>query len=147
MLVILGELNAMRSSPVIFARAKHMRREPTKAEAKLWGALRNRRLGGLKFYRQVPIGPYVVDFVNKELGFVVEVDGATHGDELAVRHDQKRKVFLATKGLFIHRVDNAQIFSNIGSVLDGIHAVLHECAAKGPHPALRATFSRGEGTV
>ena len=64
----------MNPTPLTYARAKRMRREPTAAEAKLWGALRNRSLGGFKFYRQVPIGPYIVDFINYEWGVVVEVN-------------------------------------------------------------------------
>lgn len=43
--------------------AKRLRRDATQAEQKMWQQLRNRRLAGLKFRRQMPIGPYVVDFI------------------------------------------------------------------------------------
>ncbi len=50
----------------ILRRAKSLRRKETEAEKRLWGYLRDRRLNGNKFVRQVPIGPYVVDFLNRE---------------------------------------------------------------------------------
>ena len=103
-----------------------MRRAPTGAERKLWGALRNRSLGGLKFYRQVPVGPYIVDFINHEFGVVIEVDGATHGDTAEIEHDQKRTAFLLAQGLCVHRIDNIEIFNNVGVVLDGILAVISQ---------------------
>jgi very-short-patch-repair endonuclease len=123
------------SSPLTYVRAKRMRREPTKAESKLWGALRGKRLGGLKFYRQMPIGPYIVDFINQEFGVVIEVDGATHSDCQEVKHDQRRTAYLRRHGLLVHRVDNLEVYHALGDVLDGIYAVVMEKAAKGPLPS------------
>ena len=123
------------SSPLTFARAKHMRCEPTEAERRLWGALRGKRLGGLKFYRQVPIGPYIVDFLNQEHGVVIEVDGVTHGDAHEVVHDQCRTAFLEARGLKVHRVYNSEVYCHLSNVLDGIYAVVTERATKGPHPS------------
>jgi very-short-patch-repair endonuclease len=120
----------MEPTPLTYARAKRMRREPTAAEAKLWGALRNRSLGGFKFYRQVPVGPYIVDFINHEWGVVVEVDGATHGDVDEVARDEKRTAFLRSKGLYVHRVGNADVYQNIVGVCDGILIVLQERVAR-----------------
>ena len=120
----------MTPTPLTYARAKRMRREPTAAERKLWGALRNRSLGGFKFYRQVPIGPYIVDFINHELGVVVEVDGATHGDADEVEHDEKRKAFLESKGLHVLRVWNADVFENMVGVCDSILIALEERGAR-----------------
>jgi very-short-patch-repair endonuclease len=125
----------MSSTPLTYARAKHMRAEPTDAEVKLWGALRNRRLDGLKFTRQHPVGPYIVDFINREFSVVIELDGATHGDDDQIAHDVKRTRYLNSIGLLVYRVTNVEVHQNIGSVLDGIHAVIMERVAKGPHPA------------
>ena len=77
---------------------------------------------------------------------VIEVDGATHGDPAEIEHDNRRTSFLRAQVLYIHRIDNIEIFKNLPSALDGIHAVIYEHEAKGPHPALRATFSKVEGT-
>ena len=120
----------MTPTPLTYARAKRMRREPTAAERKLWGALRNRSLGGFKFYRQVPVGPYIVDFINHEWGVVIEVDGATHGDADEVAHDEKRTVFLTSKGLHVHRVWNADVFENMVGVCDSILIVLEKRVAR-----------------
>ena len=120
----------MEPTPLTYARAKRMRREPTAAEAKLWGALRNRSLGGFKFYRQVPVGPYIADFINHEWGVVVEVDGATHGDADEVARDERRTAFLQSKGFLVHRVWNADVFENMVGVSDGILIVLQERVAR-----------------
>jgi very-short-patch-repair endonuclease len=116
----------MKPTPLTYARAKRMRREPTEGERKLWGALRNRGLGGFKFHRQVPVGPYIIDFINRECGVVIEVDGATHGEAREIVRDERRTAYLKSQGLHVHRIDNIEIFKNIGAVLDGIHAVMTE---------------------
>jgi very-short-patch-repair endonuclease len=99
-----------------------MRQAPVDAERKLWGALRNRTLGGLKFYRQVPIGSYVVDFICHERGIVVELDGGTHSEDAEIARDARRSVYLEALGLEVHRVLNSEVYNRIGAALDGICA-------------------------
>ena len=106
------------SSTRRFARA--LRKQSTSAEQRLWGCLRKQSLGGFRFIRQVPVGPYVVDFLCRERGLVVEVDGATHGDAADVGRDFHRSAFLATQGLAVHRVLNSDVYASLGEVLDGI---------------------------
>ena len=118
----------MDTTPLTYARAKRMRREPTEAERKLWGYLRNRSLGGFKFYRQVPVGPFIVDFINHEFGVVIEVDGATHGDADDVARDEKRSAYLRSKGLYVQRVGNLDVYENLIGVCDGILLVMAERA-------------------
>jgi very-short-patch-repair endonuclease len=100
-----------------------MRGHPTPAEAKLWGALRSRQLGGWKFRRQHVIMGYVVDFYCAELRLVVEVDGPVH--ERQRPDDETREADLRRAGAEIVR------FSN-DAVLYGLHDVLtvlaHRCA-------------------
>ena len=55
-----------------------LRKQPTSSEDYLWQALRNRKLAGLKFLRQHPFGPSIVDFYCHEKRLVVEVDGGIH---------------------------------------------------------------------
>ena len=76
-------------------RARHLRKDQTEAERRLWRRLRNRLLGGFKFVRQEPIGPYFADFVCREENLIVEVDGATHSTDGERRHDGKREQFFA----------------------------------------------------
>jgi len=99
-----------------------MRRAPTEAERKLWGYLRNRSLGGHKFYRQVPVGPYVIDFIRHEFGVVIEVDGATHGDADEIAPDERRSAYLEKQGLRVHRVNNTDVFQDILGVCECILA-------------------------
>jgi very-short-patch-repair endonuclease len=108
------------SNPITYLRAKRMRSDATDAERKLWGALRNRRLGGLKFYRQVPIGPYIVDFLSHEYGVVIELDGATHGEDAEIEYDRQRSRYLEKQGLMVHRVLNSEVYCNLDAALDGI---------------------------
>jgi very-short-patch-repair endonuclease len=65
--------------------AKALRRRMTDAERKLWSVLRNRQFAELKFLRQVPIGPYVVDFVCFETRLVIEIDGVISAIEEALQ--------------------------------------------------------------
>jgi len=68
----------MSSRAALQTFAKRMRRNPTLGESRLWRLLRNRRLEGLKFRRQVRIGPYIADFVCYQHRLVVEADGPSH---------------------------------------------------------------------
>ena len=75
-------------------RARVLRQSQTRAETVLWRALRGRSLGGLKFVRQEPIGPYFADFVCRDKRLVVEIDGATHSTDEELRRDTRRTEFL-----------------------------------------------------
>ena len=83
-----------------------MRREPTRAERKVWFWLRDRRLDGYKFRRQVPLGAYVLDFYCAELGLAVELDGPTHDSACMSDYDSKRTIFLRSRGVEVVRVPN-----------------------------------------
>jgi very-short-patch-repair endonuclease len=58
--------------------ARALRRDSTDAERKMWRLLRDRRLDGVEFRRQVPIGPFIADFVSIEHGLVLQLDGGQH---------------------------------------------------------------------
>ncbi len=96
-----------------------MRAEPTEAERALWRLLRDRRLQGTKWRRQVPIGPYVVDFVCFERRMIVECDGSQHADNL---RDVARDDWLRHEGFSVTRFWNHEIFRERESVLNTILA-------------------------
>lgn len=100
--------------------AKRLRRDATLAEQKLWQHLRNRRLAGVKFRRQMPIGPYVVDFISLEQGLVIEVDGSQHDEQAARKHDETRTADLNQQGFRVIRVWNNDVLSRLNAVLDFI---------------------------
>jgi very-short-patch-repair endonuclease len=91
-------------------RAPELRRDDTHAEAQLWNDLRARRLGGWKWKRQVPWGPYFLDFLCREAGLVVEVDGGQHADQIA--YDQRRSAYLERAGLRVLRFWNSAVLTN-----------------------------------
>jgi very-short-patch-repair endonuclease len=110
--------------------AKHLRSNMTSAERNLWYRLRAKRLNGFKFYRQVPIGPYIVDFVNHEFRVVIELDGVTHSDSEALRHDASRTAYLEAQGYQVMRTWNHEVFENIGGVCDRIVFTLEAIQAE-----------------
>jgi very-short-patch-repair endonuclease len=107
-------------------RARFLRRNETAAEIKLWEALRAKRLHGFKFVRQLPIGPYVTDFACRSRMLIVEVDGATHGEEHEVAQDLRRTAFLEGQGWRVLRVWNNDVFENLIGVCDSILLALED---------------------
>jgi very-short-patch-repair endonuclease len=85
-------------------RARNLRTSQTSAEAKLWEALRNRRLARWKFRRQHAIDRYVVDFVSLAGKLIVEVDGVTHAEPADVARDVERTKALEAFGFLVVRV-------------------------------------------
>ena len=106
------------------ARARTIRVSQTSAEAKLWRALRNRRLARWKFRRQHAIDRYVVDFVTLQGKLVVEVDGVTHSTPSEIRRDRARTALLESCGFNIVRVSNSDVYDNIEGVLEMIESTL-----------------------
>ena len=98
-----------------------MRRIATDAERKLWFLLRDRRFDGIKFRRQAPFGPYILDFVCFERGLVVEVDGGQHAES---ESDVKRNAYLRAEGFRTVRYWNTDVLKNPDGVLTDLLAQL-----------------------
>src|SRR5437588_7452746 len=107
------------------AKARSLRASQTSAEAKLWQALRNRRLARWKFRRQHPIDRYVVDFVALDGKLIVEVDGVTHSTARELSRDAQRTRVLESLGFLVVRVTNTDVSENIDGVLEMIDRSLH----------------------
>ena len=121
-------------------RAKSLRSHQTDAEQRLWRELRAHRFMGLKFKRQKPIGPYIVDFVCFEPRLVIELDGGQHADQMA--YDHKRDVFLQAQGFAVLRFWNNQALSETGAVLEAIRLKVLELSTLSPNPS--PASGRGE---
>jgi very-short-patch-repair endonuclease len=106
------------------SKAAQLRNAQTSAEARLWQALRNRRLAHWKFRRQHPLDRFVVDFVTIDGKLIVEVDGVTHVSAAAVVHDAERTRILESLGFLVVRVTNVDIYDNLDGVLEMICATL-----------------------
>ena len=98
-------------------RARRLRRTSTEAEKLLWQKLRARQLGGAKFRRQTPIGPYIVDFVCFEHKLVLEIDGGQHNESKGRQHDIERTAWLEAQGLRVLRFWNNQVLTSLEGVL------------------------------
>ena len=106
------------------ARARSLRASQTSAEAKLWQALRNRRLARWKFRRQHPIDRYIVDFVTLDGKLIVEVDGVTHSTPSEIKRDKARTQVLNACGFLVVRVSNTDVYENLEGVLEMIETSL-----------------------
>ncbi|WP_412060939.1 endonuclease domain-containing protein [Rubrivirga sp. IMCC45206] len=127
----------MRLAGKDFRRA--LRRSSTAAERRLWSVLRGRRLDGLKFRRQHPVGPYVLDFYCRGAGLAVELDGSIHDGPGRAVYDDARTVSLNAKGIRVVRFSNEQVRDQ----LDIVAAAIQAEAARPPHPV---PLPVGEGT-
>jgi very-short-patch-repair endonuclease len=106
----------------VIERARRLRRDPSATERFLWERLRQRRLGGLKFRRQMPLGPYVLDFVCLRHRLVVEADGPFHDPA----RDAARDAWLLAKGFRVLRFSNREIQGSPDLVADRILSALDE---------------------
>ncbi len=102
-----------------------MRRDPTDAERRLWWMLRDRRMAAFKFRRQVPVGPYILDFLCKEALLAIEADGGQHASSAA---DGVRTAWLAARGYRVLRFWNGEILSNPDGVYEAILTALEDRA-------------------
>jgi very-short-patch-repair endonuclease len=96
--------------------ARKLRQTSTTGEVKLWQYLRNRRFMGLKFRRQFPVGPYVVDFVCLSHKLVIELDGGQHMEQLD--YDNQRTEYLEHFGFKVLRFWNTDVFCQFDALLE-----------------------------
>jgi adenine-specific DNA-methyltransferase len=102
----------------------------TDAERRLWRHLRDRQLGGWKFRRQHPVGPFIVDFVCLEKKVVIEVDGGQHAENEEL--DLRRSAYLEKLGYHILRFWNNEVLQETEAVLTTIFASIEDAP---PHPS------------
>jgi very-short-patch-repair endonuclease len=110
--------------------ARRLRRNQTDAERVLWFRLRDRRLNGLKFKRQVPIDKYVVDFCSAEAKLIIELDGGQH----ATRDETNRTAILEVMGYLVLRFWNNDVLQNTEGVLEEILNTANRHPQEPPHP-------------
>lgn len=96
----------------------------TDAEQKLWYRLRRKQINGWQFYRQKPLGQYIVDFYSPEARLVVELDGSQHFEPEHQAADQQLDGYLVGLGLRVLRFDNRQVLLEMDAVLEVIKSPL-----------------------
>ena len=98
----------------------------TDSERNLWTRLRRKQIMDVQFYRQKPIGPYIVDFYAPKAKIVVEVDGSQHMEKEIEQKDVKRDKYLKNQNLFVLRFDNLQVLQELDSVVEMIYQTVKE---------------------
>jgi len=138
------QIRKNKVSPELRSFAKEQRTIPTGAEDLFWQQVRAGRFHGNKFKRQVPIAPYIVDFLCAEARVIVELDGAPHDAPERRAHDERRDAFLRRQGVHVLRFSNDLMLGNGNLVLDRVRQAIE--AQRGPSPdLLRRPPSPAEG--
>jgi very-short-patch-repair endonuclease len=116
-----------RTKPI----ARSLRLRMTDAEHRLWFRLRRKQLHGVQFYRQKPLGNYIVDFFAPAVRLVVEVDGGQHLEAAAIAVDMRRTIILQRMGLQVLRFDNRQVLLETDAVVEAILGVIDARIGRG----------------
>lgn len=100
--------------------ARELRKNMPPAEVLLWSRLRGSQVLGLRFNRQKPLLNYIIDFYCHKIKLAIECDGSQHFENEHERRDQNRDIHLAQQGILVLRFDNAQVITEIDSVMQAI---------------------------
>jgi very-short-patch-repair endonuclease len=119
--------NTVRNPILSLKRAKHLRRPMTPQELGLWLRVKNRQLGGFKFRRQHPVGPYILDFYCPEARLAVEIDGQSHWSPEQEAHDARRDAWFQEMGIETLRL-SAESLKRPGAAADRILEVVRDRA-------------------
>jgi len=106
--------------------SRQLRSNMTDAEQVLWSRLRGKQLLGVQFYRQKPLGSFIVDFYSHAAALVIEVDGGQHYEEEHAKKDAERDKYLAGLGMRVMRFDNRQVLLETDAVVEEIFMVIEE---------------------
>jgi very-short-patch-repair endonuclease len=112
------------------ARSRELRLNATDAERKLWTQLSARKVVGVRFNRQFPIGPFICDFVSRSAKLVIEVDGGQHGVD--VEKDRARTAYLEAQGYRVIRFWNNDVLDRIDGVVSEIERILANMPSPDP---------------
>ena len=111
-------------------RSRELRLNATPAGRKLWEQLSARKLAGVRFNRQFPIGPFICDFVSRTAKLIIEVDGGQHAVDVA--KDEARTAYLQAQGYRVIRFWNNDVLERIEGVVAEIERVLADMPSPNP---------------
>ncbi|WJI41358.1 endonuclease domain-containing protein [Mesorhizobium opportunistum] len=126
-------------------KARALRVHATKGESLLWYELRELKAAGIKFRRQCPIGPYIVDFACLGVKLIVEVDGDMHEHEKGKRHDAARDAYLRSLGFDVFRVDEPDVINSAWHVAQVVKGKVESMSGDPPDRFAATLPSRGGG--
>ena len=107
-------------------KARALRRRLTPPEARLWFAIKGEKLEGVRFRRQHPIGPYVLDFYCAQARLAVEVDGQGHDHPDQIAADRRRTAWLEEQGVAVVRFAAEEVRVNLDGVLEALLAAVRK---------------------
>jgi len=114
----------LKYSPKLKANARQLRQNLTDSELSLWRRLRGKQLAGVQFYRQKPIGNYIVDFYAPKAKLVIEVDGSQHLEPPQASKDRERDEYLGRLGLTVLRINGRQVLKETEAVVELIYQTI-----------------------
>jgi very-short-patch-repair endonuclease len=115
-------------NPKLKHSARVLRRTMTDAERLLWSRVRGKQIGQVQFYRQKPVGGYIVDFYAPKAKLVIEVDGSQHREPENLAKDRKRDADLANLGLTVLRFNSREVMVETEAVMEKMYRVVVERA-------------------
>ncbi|MBS4077457.1 endonuclease domain-containing protein [Pseudomonas rustica] len=122
----------MQTRPTLVQFSRQLGADQTDCELLLWQRLRSRQIANLKFRRQFPCPPYVLDFYCAELKLAIELDGGQHFETSGLIHDQRRTLYLYQQGIEVVRFSNLEVLQQMDAVLEQIIRIA--AARKLPSP-------------
>ncbi len=122
----------IRYNPKLKEKARRLRAQMTDSERVLWARSRRQQIRSVQFYRQKPIGNYIVDFYAPKANVVVEVDGSQHLEGEHAEADSQRDAYLASEGLGVLRFDNLQVLNETEGVMELILRAVSESLEGNP---------------
>ena len=135
----------LKYNPRLKQTARRLRAAMTDAEQRLWWRLRGKQLLGVPFYRQKPIGNYVVDFYAPAVALVVEVDGAHHFEAAEAGKDEIRSAYLEKQGLRVLRFTDLEVLQELEAVVQAIFEAV--APANPPDPLFQRGNRRGRRQI
>lgn len=106
------------------ATARDLRKNMTDAEKLLWSKIRRKQLKGVQFYRQKPLGKYIVDFYCPSAKLIIEVDGGQHYSDEGKAKVEKRDEYFNQLGFRVKHYSDREVLKNIDDVMEDIYQLL-----------------------
>ncbi|MFZ4620019.1 MAG: endonuclease domain-containing protein [Bacteroidota bacterium] len=127
-------------------KARKNRKNQTEPERVFWTFVRNNKLG-TKFRRQVPMGPYILDFFCFEHSLAVELDGNQHLKKEAREYDQARNEFLQSYGITTLRFSNSDFMDDPSIVISKVLSAIKSSEPKSPLTPSLSLRERGNTSL
>ena len=107
----------------LYEYGRQFRQSQTEAEKELWRLIRNKKINGLQFRRQHPLGNYIADFYCHEKRLVIELDGEIHDTNEQAKRDNERTILMNRSNITVIRLRNEEVLNDSKLVIKKIKNV------------------------